>query len=154
TSVRRTPVGIATASLPGVSFPRSCSGTSCAKLRLRGPRNLRIESADDERDILPAEAKAVAEHVAYAFFAGRVRDVVEVAVRVGVLVVDRGWQHAFAQGHDTGDQLDGAGGGDQVADHALAAGDRDGVGAVAEDVLDRERLDLVVDFGAGAVSVD
>src|SRR5262249_49897613 len=81
-------------------------------------------------------------------------DVVQVTVGVRRLVVDGGRQHPVPERLDAGDQLDGAGGGDQVADHTLAAADRDPVGALAEHVLDRQRLDLVVDLGAGAVGVD
>src|SRR5207248_10369713 len=47
------------------------------------------EGADDQRGVLPAEAKAVAQGVPHADLPGLVGDVVEVALRVGRLVVDR-----------------------------------------------------------------
>ena len=89
-----------------------------------------------------------------ARFAGRVGDVIQVALGVGRLVVDRRRQHVVADRQQADDQLGGAGRGDQMPHHALGARDRDLVGLVAEDALDRQRLDLVVDFGARAVGVD
>jgi hypothetical protein len=47
------------------------------------------EGADNQRGVLAAEAEAVAQGVANMDRAGVVRDVVEVALRVGILVVDR-----------------------------------------------------------------
>ena len=41
-----------------------------------------------------------------------------------------------------------------MAHHALGAADRNLVGLLAEDLLDGQRFDAVVDLGAGAVGVD
>ena len=85
---------------------------------------------------------------------GHVRDVVEVAIRVGVVEIDGWGKHAVADGQEADDRLDAAGRGDQVAHHALGAGDRHLVGRLAEGPLDRQGLDRVVDRSAGAVGVD
>src|SRR4051812_25966803 len=63
-----------------------------------------LNSADEQRNILSAEAETVAHRMPdAALFARFVGDVIEIAVRIRVLVVDRRWQHAAAQDHDTRD---------------------------------------------------
>src|SRR5262245_49450431 len=47
-----------------------------------------FEPADNERDILSAKAEAVAQHVTDALLARDVRDIVQVTIRIGRLVVD------------------------------------------------------------------
>src|SRR5207248_2891109 len=112
------------------------------------------EPRDNQRHILPAEAEAIAQDMIDAFFAGGVGDVVEVAIRVGCFVIDRRRDDAAANGHDAGDQFGSAGGGDQVAEHALAAGDRNLAGLLAEDLFDGQGFNAIIDLGAGAVGVD
>src|SRR5262249_53302545 len=63
-----------------------------------------FERAGDQRDVLPAEAKTVAQGVLDPLLARRVRDVVQVAFWVGHLVIDRRRQHALADGHDRDNQ--------------------------------------------------
>src|SRR5881398_371695 len=53
-----------------------------------------LEQADDQRGVLTSEAETVGQGVASPDLARPVGDVVEVAVRVGLLVVDRRRQHA------------------------------------------------------------
>ena len=115
---------------------------------------LAVKAADDQRDILTAKAKAIGEHMLDTGFTGLVGNVVEIAVRILDFVVDRRWEDAPADGHDTGDQFHRAGGGDQVAEHALAAGDRDLVSPFPENLFDGDRLAPIVDLRAGAVGVD
>src|SRR4051794_28952075 len=83
------------------------------------------EAADDERVVLTAEAERVGEGHVHAGLAGGVGDVVEVALGVGGLVIDRRRADVVADGQDAGDHLDRAGGGDQVAHHTLNRGDGD-----------------------------
>ena len=83
-----------------------------------------------------------------------VRDVVEVALRVGLAVVDRRRQHPVAQREHAHDRLDRAGRSERVAHHRLRRRDGELVGVVAEDVLDRLRLGGVAERGGGAVRVD
>ena len=83
-----------------------------------------------------------------------VRDVVEVALRVGVVEVDRRRQDPVADRQQADDRLDAPGSRDQVAHHALGAGDRHLVGRLPERFLDGQGLDRVVDRRAGAVGVD
>ena len=80
----------------------------------------------------PPKPKLFDSATSTALPAGLVGDVVEVAVGVGVVEVDRRRQDAVADRQQADDRLDAAGGGDQVAHHALGAGDRHLVGRVAE----------------------
>src|SRR5207248_1135679 len=75
-------------------------------------------------------------------------------VRVGRLVVDGGVDDAVADGQGGGDQLDGAAGAEQVAEHALGAGEGQPAGVLAEDLLDGVGLGGVPQRRAGAVGVD
>src|SRR5262249_34655673 len=77
------------------------------------------EGADDERAVVAAEAETVGDGAADAHLAGGVGDVIEVAIRVGRLVVNGRVDDAGAQRLDAGDQLDAAAGAEQVAGHAL-----------------------------------
>src|SRR4051812_25239575 len=93
---------------------------------------------DDQRDVLSAETETIAEAVPDLLLPRGVRNVIQVALGVGRIVVNGRWQHTSVHGLDAGDQLDGAGRGNQVAEHALAAADRDRVGPLAKDLLDRQ----------------
>ena len=83
-----------------------------------------------------------------------VRDVVEVALRVGVPVVDRRRQHAVVERERAHHRLERAGGAEAVARHRLRRGDGEPVGVVAEDLLERARLGEVAERRRGAVGVD
>ena len=86
--------------------------------------------------------------------ARRVRHVVQVALGVGVLEVDRRRDDAVLDREHGGDRLDAAGRAEQVPGHRLGRADRDAPGVLAEDRLDRLGLDRVVELRRGAVRVD
>src|SRR5262245_39935203 len=81
-------------------------------------------STHDQRYILTAEPEAVAQYMIDHLLSGLVRHIIEIALRIGRLIVHRRRNDAALDRHDRGDQLDRAGGGDQMAQHALAAGNR------------------------------
>src|SRR5262249_48190766 len=64
----------------------------------------RLQPADNERNVLPPEAEAVAQGVADPVLPRLVGHVVEVAVGVGRVVVDRRRQPAAPEHLDAGDQ--------------------------------------------------
>ena len=103
---------------------------------------------------MPPKAKAFDIAASTAALARDVGDDVEVAVGVGLVVVDRRGDHAVADRHHAGEELDGAGAADQVAVHRLGRGDEEVVGVGAEDGADGGAFGAVVDRGAGAVGVD
>ena len=84
----------------------------------------------------------------------RVGDVVEVALGIGLFVVDRRRDPAVVQRERGVDRLDAAGAAEQVAGHRLGRAHRDARGVLAEDALDRLRLVDVVVRRRGAVRVD
>ena len=86
--------------------------------------------------------------------AGLVRNVVEVAVWVGELVVDSGWRDLVAQRHDANGRFESTRRGSEVAGHGLCRGDSQGVGMLGEDLLNRGSFGLVVELGCRAVGVD
>src|SRR5688572_16197585 len=115
---------------------------------------LLLEATHNERDILAAKAKTVAEGMVKTHLAGRVRDIVEIAFRIGKFVVDGRRRQVPPHRHHASDQLNCPRRGNQVPQHALAAADRHLVCALAEHLLDGERLYLVVHQRTSAVSVD
>src|SRR3954462_10159212 len=95
-----------------------------------GRRSSGDEAADDERVVLSAKAERVGTGDIDLCLTRGIGDVVEVALGVGVLIIDRRRADVVADGQNAGDQLDRAGGGDQVAHHRLDGGDGDVLGEV------------------------
>src|SRR4051794_8037988 len=107
---------------------------------------------DREAGVLAAEPERVRQRdLEVRRLARALGDVVEVAVGVGLRVVERRRQHAAAHGLEADDRLDGAGGAEEVADRRLRRRHRRRLVRAVEDGLDRGRLDLVVEGRARAV---
>ena len=110
-----------------------CSGRCCRARNRRARSDDRAANevastrgrvaADQQAGVMAAEAEAVGHDVVDAGLAGDVGDVVEVAAFAGVVEVDRGGKDAGVDGQGRGDQLDAAGGAQEVAELALGAGD-------------------------------
>ena len=103
---------------------------------------------------MAAEAEAGGDGSGDGDFAGAVGDVIEVAVRVGMGVVDGGRQDTGPEREGQGDGFDGAGGADEVADHRFDGGEGQAAGVFAEHSFDGLCLHDVVEARAGAVGVD
>src|SRR5207245_2569488 len=110
--------------------------------------------AKDERRVRAAEAEGVRQRDLDVLLARLVRHVVEVAVRIRRFVVDRRRQDAVVQCEHGRDRLHAAGGAEEVARHRLRGRDGEPPGVLAEDALDRERLELVVVGRGRSVRVD
>src|SRR5437870_2771048 len=106
-----------------------------------------------QRAVVAAEAEAVRQDFTHPNDAGRVRDVIEVAVGVGRVEVDRRGQDAVLEAQATGDGLDAAAGPEQVADHALGARHHQSLRVFAEDFLDGLGLGELSELGAGPIGV-
>ena len=65
--------------------------------------HLAFKASHDERDVLAAEAEAVVHRDVALCLAGGVGDIVQIAVGIGVLVVDRGRQDVFLDRLETDD---------------------------------------------------
>ena len=72
------------------------------------------DGADNERIVLAAKAKGIGKARADGNFAGGVGHIVEVAVGVGMGVVDGRRHDPIPNGQHAGDEFYGAGGSDQV----------------------------------------
>src|SRR5487761_217015 len=82
-----------------------------------------VRAIDHERRVVAAKAERVRDRHLDLNLARRVGDVVEVALRVGLIQVDRGREHATVQGQHAGRGLDRAGRAEQVAVHRLGGAD-------------------------------
>src|SRR5438309_3669509 len=114
----------------------------------------RAVAPEHDNRILAAEAKVLRDRDVHIFLARDIRDVVQVAVRVSCFVVDRGMKHASGQAEYGGHRLDGAGAAEHVSRHRLGGADWHAVSVLAQGMLQRRRLRLVVERGGGAVSID
>ena len=83
-----------------------------------------------------------------------IRHVVQVALRVRVLQVDRRVDDAVIDAEDRRDRLDGSGRTQEVPDHRLCARDGDLLRTIAHDPLDRRGFGFIVELGRGPVGVD
>src|SRR6266702_1186785 len=115
---------------------------------------LLLVSSQDYDRVVPAKSEAVRDGFAHVLAARLIGHIVEVALRVGVFIVDRRVDHAAVDREQRCDRLDRAGGAEQVTDHGLGAADRDLVCMVAERKLQRLRFSRVVELCRSSVRVD
>ena len=103
---------------------------------------------------MSAEAEGVGQGRVQFVLPCRVGDDVEITVRIGVDVIDRGGNHVVLDGQHTGHGFDAAGTTQKVAGHRFGGAHRDLQGPIPEGALDRGGFVFVVRRGARAVSVD
>ena len=103
---------------------------------------------------MPAEAKRVGHGVLEGGVTGDVGDVVQVALGVGLVVVDGGGEFAAGEGQGRYHQLDAAGGAQRMADRGLGGGDGDLFRGGAEDLFDGFGFGQVTQLGGRAMGVD
>ena len=103
---------------------------------------------------MAAEAHRVRERDVDLHPARLVRHVVQVAVRIGMTVVDRGWDHSFVQRERAHHCLDRPRRAEGVSHHRFRRGDGELVGMIAEDRLDRLCLGKISQRRRGSVRVD
>src|SRR5438045_718694 len=113
-----------------------------------------LPATEDDRAVVASEAHRVGEGDPNVGRTSLVRDVVEGQLRVRVPQVDGWWDAAGLEDLGAHESLEGAGGAHHVPGHALGRADRQLPSVVAEDRLDRIRLEFVVERRAGAVGVD
>src|SRR5919206_4086834 len=110
--------------LPSLSAEVSGSDPFSGSDPKAGP-DLVFELLHDQARVVPAEAERIREADADLGLARLVRDVVEIALRVRLVVVDRRRQHAALDGEDREDRLDRAGRAEAMAGCALRRRDPD-----------------------------
>src|SRR5215207_4154392 len=103
---------------------------------------------------MAAEAHGVRQGHTHICLARVVRDVVEVALRIRVRVVDRRRKNPVADRERAHDRLDSARGTEHVTHHRLGRGNGELVRVVAEYLLDRLGLRQIAEGSGRAVSID
>src|SRR4051812_25420319 len=98
------------------------------------PENLDL--AHNQSNILATKAKAVAHHVADPFLPSNIRDIVQIAVRIWMFIVDRRRQDPMFQSHDAYDGFNSPCGSNEMTHHAFAAGYRNFLGFIAQECFD------------------
>src|SRR5690606_33163636 len=117
-------------------------------------RHLAVVLTEYQHGIVAAESERIGHDVFDLGWNANVRDVVQVALRIGRVQVDRRWDELVADRGDAEHRLDAARRPHQVPRDGLGRANRDLVGMLAKDALDRDRLAHVVERRAGSVSVD
>src|SRR3984893_9942352 len=130
------------------------STTSALRKSLRKIKRLASELLEEQGCVVPAEAEGVRQRQLDVQLARPLRDVVEITLRVGVLQVDGRRRDAFLDGLHRDHRLNRSGGAQQMAQHRFGRADRDAVGGLAKDVLERQRFRHVAQLGRGPVGVD
>ena len=102
---------------------------------------------------MPAEPHGVGERDRDLCLARAIRDVVEIALGVADLLIDRRREDALAHREEADRRFNGAGRAERVSGHRLRRRDREPRRVIAEDRLERRGLGTVIRLGRGAVRV-
>src|SRR3989304_5062079 len=81
-------------------------------------------------------------------------NIVQVAVRVGMVQVDGGWDYPLLNREDTEDSLYSTGGPQEMAGHGFGGAHRQSVGVGPENRFDGFGLHFIVEGGGSAVGID
>src|ERR1022692_1374406 len=109
---------------------------------------------ENQATVGPAKAETVRQRMVDLHGTRLVGNVIQVAVRIRTIVIDRRRRHLIADGEYRDAGLDSAGAAQQVPGHRLGGTYRHLVGVLAEGTLDRHRLRPVAHLGGRAVRVD
>ncbi len=103
---------------------------------------------------MAAEAEGIAQGGIDLALAGLVGHVIEIALRIGIIEIDRGREKIRLDRLDAGDEFHRTGRAEEVTRHRLGRADRDIFGVVTEDGLDRVAFHHVAHWSGGAVRVN
>src|ERR1700730_17855640 len=101
------------------------------------PRLLAAPALENQGGVSAAEAKGVRERIFQIYFAGYVRDVIEIALGIGSFLIDSGRQRLITQGQNQDACFQTSGSDKQMAGHGLGAADGNLFVAVTEYALER-----------------
>ena len=104
------------------------------------PAFIDVRATEHERRVAPAEPERIRERDPRAHVPRLVRDVIERALRIRPLEVDRRRQDAGLERADAQQRLERPGRAEQVTRHRLRGGHRDAIDVRPEDRADRARL--------------
>jgi hypothetical protein len=115
---------------------------------------MRLVLAQEQTGVVATEAEAIRDDTIDLDLACNMGNVVEIAIRVRVVEVDRWGQNAAVYRKCRRDQLDSSRGSEHVAQLALGARNHEVPGVRAENRLERASLGAIAKLGAGAMGVD
>src|SRR5579864_1259313 len=143
----------------GASFAGTCLMQTTifkpsSKSRGSAPKSSALPALEDQRRVRATESEGVREGVAHFGLARLVRNVIEVACWVRILVIDRRRQDLISQRQNANAGFDAACAAKRVAGHGFRRTDGHFFRALAKHALDGNRLDRVADRRRGPVRVD
>ena len=104
--------------------------------------------------LVPPNPKLFESAYSIGHCARMIRHIIQIAGRVGTLMIDGRRRHLIANRHHGDAGFQAAGAAQQVPGHRLGGTDRHFVGVVAEGPLDRHGFGFVADVGGRAMRVD
>src|SRR5581483_10915005 len=119
----------------------------------RGYASARV-TFENQTSVRAAEAERIGQRVLDIHGARVIRHIVEIALRIGEFVIDGGRRDLIANGQNREAGLESTGPAEQVPRHGLGGTHCELVGVIAEASFNGQRLDLIANFGGGAVRVD
>lgn len=93
--------------------------------RSAGRGELLVERLEEERGVVPAESKGIAQHIAHLGLAGFIRHAIEVALGIGIFEIDGGRDDAVLDRHGAGGEFHTTGGTEQMAGDGFRGTDGD-----------------------------
>src|SRR5512143_1602310 len=111
-------------------------------------------SSEDQTGVRTAEAEGVRHCHVHLYFPRRVWDVVQIALRIGIIEVDRRRKNPAVQGKNRDDSLYSTGSAEQMAGHGFCRADRYLIGIIAEHGFYGDTFEFVSELGGGSVGID
>src|SRR6266480_3199451 len=123
----------------------------CASARGQANNSSRVRAANDQRAVLAAKCDAIAQSDIDIRAACAARKIVQIALRVGLIEIDRRMQPPLTHSQNCRSEPSRTAGALWMADHGFGRAHRNIRRAPAEAALQRKRLHLVVELRAGPV---
>ena len=108
----------------------------------------------DDRGVVTAESETVAHRVSDLPLLGDVWRIVQIAIRIWSIQIDRWWNHAVLNRLDAKNQFQSAAGSQRVANLALGTADTYLLRVIAKDLFDGNRFCFISQWCTGSVGVD
>src|SRR5579872_222040 len=121
----------------------SLAGTCLTQTAIFTFRNLDLIALEDESGVGATETERIGKRVRELSLASVIWNVIEIALRVGMFVIDRRRKNLIAQGEHADAGLEASGTAEQVSGHRFRGADSQMAGVIAEDAFDGDGFDRV-----------